>query len=72
MADRPEWIKCIAYPIATKSQTWCGRELHSEFAFTGLDHVAANAITEGRLWPCPECMEAAEELLHRAFMVPEG
>jgi hypothetical protein len=69
MPDRPEYVKCIAYPIVNADtgkfdKSWCGRDIGREFAFTGLDHAAAEGIREGRLLACSECLEKAWHALN--------
>lgn len=36
---------------------WCGEQTGGMFFFTDVDHAAINARNEGRLVPCPKCLE---------------
>jgi hypothetical protein len=59
----PSYVKHIKRPEAGDKKTWCGKTVGfgeaGGFYFTGLDHAAANALKEGRLLACPECVDAA-------------
>jgi len=54
----PNYVKHVAHPL-DETRTWCGKPRDFDFTFTGLDHVASNALEEGRYVACEECMEAA-------------
>lgn len=58
--DRPEWVECIAYPTDDR-KTWCGG--HYRPFFTDIDHAALNALKQGRLVACPECVNAIHKIL---------
>jgi len=58
----PSYVKHIQHPVNTRGY-WCDAKWRREFVFTGLDHVAANALSEGRLLACPACVQVATEAL---------
>jgi len=58
----PSYVKHIQHP-KEKKVFWCNTPWYREFAFTGLDHASANALDEGRLLACPDCVEAAVKAL---------
>jgi hypothetical protein len=59
MVDRPEWVKCIEHDhTELRGKTWCGRCAAGAFFFQGCDHAAENGRQRGRLFACPECVEA--------------
>jgi len=51
--ERAEWWTCIASPSTGRSL--CGGN-HKLYMFTGLDHAYLNAVQDGRLVACPECV----------------
>lgn len=63
--ERPEYVKCIKHTHAEKQgEAWCGRQIECfEFAFGDIEHAAYNAIAEGRLLACPECVTAVAAAL---------
>ncbi len=60
--QNPEYVKHVLRPVSGTG-TWCGARSIWESAFTGLDHVAAEGLREGRLLGCPECLSEAERVL---------
>lgn len=62
--SRPEYVKCIAQSREDlKGKAWCGRSVAAEWAFTSLDHAALNALAEGRLLACRDCIRMARAAL---------
>ena len=37
------------------NKSWCGKNVSTEFAFTGIDHAVANSLQGGRLVVCRKC-----------------
>lgn len=59
MAERPNYIKCVATGIVGENVSWCGRRLYAfEWHFMDASHAALNGRAEGRLLTCPECAKA--------------
>lgn len=61
--ERPDYICCIER-LPNSGSTWCNRYIgipSLEFAFTGLDHAAANADRDGRLLCCRRCVQNATD-----------
>lgn len=55
---RPDYIHCIARThVDYKNESWCGRNLKSEFHFMGIDHLAENKLQQGRLLGCDDCVD---------------
>jgi len=62
--SNPEYVKCVHHPHADhEHESWCGRTIRSEWAFTGLDHVA---VHEGRLLACSNCLDAAIQAIQKS------
>ena len=59
----PSYVKHIKRPHEDDKKTWCGLSTSfgggAEWHFTGLDHATQNALNEGRLLACPECVKKA-------------
>lgn len=73
MNKRPEYIRCIKHP--NEEGTWCDASARKPpgawWFFTGLDHAAANALRDGRVLPCPQCIKAAVAVLDGARSLAE-
>jgi hypothetical protein len=73
MSDRPEHVACIVKEAVIHDEyeavihdeyAWCGRFLFREFRFLDLDHVVTSMAAPGNnLRICPECAEAAIQML---------
>jgi hypothetical protein len=59
MAELRDYEKHIADTHAgNKGKAWCGELLGEQFVFVDVDHTAMNARNNGRLVPCPKCLQA--------------
>jgi len=59
-------IRCIVRPhkVDARPLTFCGRpKLVAGWCFESLAHAIQNADNEGRLLPCPACLDKAIEIL---------
>jgi hypothetical protein len=57
--NQPEHVKCIAHTHADLiGLSWCGKRVSHEWRFVNIDHAVYNALHEGRLLACAECIEA--------------
>lgn len=41
-----------------KHKAWCGGWVSGQFVFTSIDHLAYERKRDGRLLPCPKCLDA--------------
>jgi hypothetical protein len=57
--NRPEWIRCIKHTHVYKQNTsWCGERLSNfDKPFQDIDHATYTVKNEGRLVPCPKCVD---------------
>ena len=71
---RPEYVKCIASTHGDKiGESLCGRRIGSpdnagnlrasEFIFEDIDHWFYNAIQQGRLLGCEQCLDKIRHAL---------
>lgn len=61
----PEYVRCIQHTHADhQSESWCGEKL-SRFdkPFLDIDHAAYTVRNEGRLIPCPDCVNEIFRIL---------
>ncbi|MBA1366799.1 hypothetical protein [Burkholderia gladioli] len=59
-----DYVHCIGRThVDFYGQSWCGRNIRSEFHFLDLDHAVENNRQGGRLVPCPACVAAATAYL---------
>ncbi|MBW5285982.1 hypothetical protein [Burkholderia gladioli] len=57
---RHDYVHCIGRTHRDfYGQSWCGRNIRSEFHFLDLDHAVENNRQGGRLVPCAACVAAA-------------
>jgi hypothetical protein len=61
---RPEYIRCIRHTHAELlKQSWCGIPLSNfDRPFVDIDHAAYAVRNEGRLVPCPDCINVIASL----------
>jgi len=62
---RPSYIRCIRHPHEDLSKlSWCGLPLSNfDLPFVDIDHAAHTVRDEGRLVPCPDCINVIASLL---------
>ena len=63
--NRPEYIRCIKHTHADKLKTsWCGENISNfDLPFQDIDHATYTVMSEGRLVPCPGCLNAIFKVL---------
>lgn len=63
---RPEYIRCIQHTHAELlKQSWCGLPLSNfDLPFVDIDHAAYTVRNEGRLVPCPDCINVIASLFN--------
>lgn len=72
MANRPEWVHCIGFGNAVRTdgkQTWCGR--NERPFFIDIDHATLNGEHGGRLVACRECVAIIYNALVNGHNDPE-
>jgi NifU-like protein involved in Fe-S cluster formation len=56
-------VKCILRQATDTKNSWCGKLIALEWAFNSIDHAAFNALGNGRLVACPDCVKAINDVL---------
>ena len=61
---QPSYIRCIRHTNANLSKlSWCGLPLSNfDLPFVDIDHAAYTVRDEGRLVPCPDCINVIASL----------
>jgi hypothetical protein len=60
----PEETRCIALPCkGEEDDSWCGRDVHAEWHFTGADHALASLLQQQGIEICPQCLSKVRETL---------
>lgn len=45
--------------VGEEKEVWCGAPFDAfRWDFVNIDHIANHRLTQGRLLPCPECLQA--------------
>ena len=72
-----EYIKHIAEPDSVNpltnrpTKSICGKDIHMDWAFTGIDHAYLSVIHDSRLLPCKDCVKVIiKKLEGKSTVVP--